>query len=64
MIDVYSNEGDLVYFGKPREKWKTDSDIILDFKNAVSKRVCYSFDKGAAVMCFMPPVDLGNTSFN
>lgn len=64
MIAVYSNEGDLVYFGKPREKWKTDSDIILDFKNAVSKRVCYSFKKGAAVMCFMPPVDLGNTSFN
>lgn len=64
MIAVYSNEGDLLYFGKAKEKWKGDPDIILDFKNAVSKRVCYSFNKGSAVMCFMPPVDLGNTSFN
>jgi len=50
---LYDENDNLIYFGKKKNQWNNDSDILKDYKNAVSVRECYS-SANSSVLCMMP----------
>ncbi|MBQ0039351.1 MAG: hypothetical protein KBS64_02850 [Treponema sp.] len=61
-LAIYSNEDVLLYFGEDNPAWETNKDIFAEFKNAWSKRVCYSLSRDS-IYCLMPVEELGNEDF-
>ena len=52
-IAIYSDSGELLFMGKAKSSWKTNEDILKDYKLAQTKRICY-VTPGNTVICMMP----------
>lgn len=60
-IAVYSESGELLFMGKSKNSWKTNADIIKDYKLAQIKRKCY-VTPGNTVICMLPEENLKEMS--
>lgn len=52
-IAIYSDSDELLFMGKAKSSWKTNADILKDYKLAQTKRLCY-VTPGNTVICMMP----------
>ena len=59
-IAIYDDSGELLFMGKEKSSWKTNSGILKDYKLAFSKRLCY-VTPGNTVICLMPTENLKET---
>ena len=53
IIAIYDVDGNLMYFDKRKENWRSGSDIKNEYGLAGKFRVCYRINKGS-VVCMMP----------
>ena len=60
-IAIYDESGELLFMGRAKASWKSNADILRDFKLAESKRICY-VTPGNTVICFMPEEKLKEIS--
>ena len=60
-IAIYDESGELLFMGRAKASWKSNADILRDFKLAESKRICY-VTPGNTVICFMPEEKLKEMS--
>lgn len=61
-ITLYSNSGELLYYGERKSSWKKNQDIFVDYSNACMSRDCYLVE-GGRVLIILPPVDLENNNY-
>lgn len=52
-VAVYDDSGELLFMGKTKSAWKTNKDILRDYKLAETKRICY-VTPGNMIICMMP----------
>lgn len=52
-IALYDEMKELIYFGKRKNSWNSNSVMLKEYKNAFSMRVCYS-NPSNSLICFMP----------
>lgn len=52
-IALYDEMNELIYFGRRKNGWNSKSDMLKEYKNAFSMRICYSSPSNSLV-CFMP----------
>lgn len=61
-IILYSNTGDLIFYGEKKNSWKKNQDIFAEYSNACSSRDCYLVD-GGSVLILLPSVNLENKNY-
>lgn len=59
-VAVYDDSGELLYMGKTKPAWKSNYDILRDYKLAETKRICY-VTPGNNVICLLPKEKLKET---
>ncbi len=59
---LYSNTGDLLFYGEKKKNWKKNQDIFADYSNACVSRDCYLVE-GGSVLILLPSVDLENNNY-
>lgn len=52
-ISIFSDSGELLFMGKAKSSWKSNEDILKDYKLAETKRICY-VNPGNSIICMMP----------
>lgn len=52
-VAVYDDSGELLFMGKAKNNWKTNADILKDYRIAWTKRICY-VTPGNTIICMMP----------
>lgn len=61
-IVLYSNSGDLLFYGEKKNSWKSNQDIFAEYSNACTSRECYLIE-GGRVLILLPSVDLENNNY-
>ncbi|MCR4823638.1 MAG: hypothetical protein K5873_12290 [Treponema sp.] len=56
-IAIYDDAEELLFMGKAKSNWKTNANILKDYKLASTKRICY-VNPGNTVICMMPAENL------
>ena len=59
-VALYTIDGTLLYYGKRKNNWNTNSAILQEFQIADTMRICYSSLSGA-VVCMMPSQKMTQT---
>lgn len=57
-LALYDEGENLIYYGKIKDAWKTDNDILREFKNAFVKRRCL-VTQNNSVLILMPKSNIG-----
>ena len=56
---IYDENNELIYFGKKKENWSSNSAIRKEYKVAEKIRMCYSTPTNS-IICFLPVKSLRN----
>ena len=53
-LAIYEEDGTLIFFGKRKNSWKKNADILSKYKTAFEKRLCYSKQNNSVLVMFAP----------
>ena len=62
-IAIYDEENELLFMGKEKKSWKTNSAILKEYRIAQTKRTCY-VTPGNTIICILPAENLKETEEN